>query len=97
MKVGVVGLGSMGFGIAASLLRAGHQVWGADVNQKAVLRLQAEGATEQDLATALPELDALVVVVLNAAQTEEVLFGAGASVARAAQPSPSTHAHEMTP
>lgn len=80
MKVGVVGLGSMGFGIAASLLRAGHLVWGADVNPDAVQRLQAEGAVG-GLAASLPNLDALVVVVLNAAQVEEVLFGQAASVA----------------
>ena len=34
MKIGVVGLGSMGYGIATSLLRSGHQVYGADVNPK---------------------------------------------------------------
>ena len=80
MKVGVVGLGSMGYGIAASLLRGGHQVWGADVNADAVRRLRSEGAGD-GLAAALSDLDALVVVVLNAAQVEEVLFGAAASVA----------------
>ena len=80
MKVGVIGLGSMGVGIAASLLRDGHQVWGADVNAAAVARLQAQGASG-GLAEALGALDALVVVVLNAAQVEEVLFGAAAHVA----------------
>ena len=73
MKIGIVGLGSMGFGMAASLLRAGHSVWGSDVNSEAVRRLRAEGAGE-----GLPAatLEALVVVVLNAAQVEAVLFGA---------------------
>ncbi len=81
MKVGVVGLGSMGYGIAASLLRAGHQVWGTDVNLDAVLRLQSEGAAVGGLAAALKDLDALIMVVLNAGQVEEVLFGRAASVA----------------
>ncbi len=72
MKVGVVGLGSMGFGIASSLLPGGHQVWGDDVNPAAVQRLQGASG---GLADALPDLDALVVVVLNAAQVEAVLFG----------------------
>ena len=76
MKIGVVGLGSMGFGIAASLMRAGHQVWGDDVNPDAVKRLQAEGGMTTGIATAAPALEALVVVVLNAAQAETVLFGA---------------------
>ena len=75
MKIGIVGLGSMGYGMAASLLRAGHAVCGSDVNPDAVQRLQAAGATA-DLADAAAGLEALVVVVLNAAQVEAVLFGA---------------------
>ncbi len=75
MKIGVAGLGSMGYGIAASLLRAGHQVYGADVNPDAVKRLQADGAVSDGIGAAAPGLDALAVVVLNAAQTEAVLFG----------------------
>ncbi|KQS59437.1 3-hydroxyisobutyrate dehydrogenase [Rhizobium sp. Leaf371] len=75
MKIGVVGLGSMGYGIAASLLRSGHEVFGADVNADALGRLRAEGGAKEELAAAAPQLDALVVVVLNAAQAEDVLFG----------------------
>ena len=75
MKIGVIGLGSMGYGIATSLLRAGHQVHGADVNADAVKRLQGDGGETVSTATAAQDLDALVVVVLNAAQAEEVLFG----------------------
>ena len=82
MKIGVIGLGSMGFGMAASLLRAGHVVHGADVNPAAVKRLQAEGAAGQDVLVVAAELDALVVVVLNAAQAEEVLFGPSGVVAK---------------
>ncbi len=74
MNVGVVGLGSMGFGMAASLLRAGHAVCGSDVNADAVQRLMAAGATTNMVAAA-GGLEALVVVVLNAAQVEAVLFG----------------------
>jgi 3-hydroxyisobutyrate dehydrogenase len=44
MKVGVVGLGSMGYGIAASLLRGGHRVWGATAMVLAEL-LEALGDT----------------------------------------------------
>ena len=49
MKIGVIGLGSMGFGMAASLLRAGHVVHGGDVNPDAVKRLQAEGAARDKM------------------------------------------------
>ena len=76
MKIGVVGLGSMGFGIAKSLLRAGHEIFGADINPQAIKRLQAEGGAQNDAKSAAPELDAVVVVVLNAAQMDDVLFGA---------------------
>lgn len=82
MKIGVVGLGSMGYGIASSLVRSGHEVHGADINPEAVSRLRAEGGSHEDLASVASELDALVVVVLNAAQTEEVLFGKDGLVAR---------------
>jgi L-threonate 2-dehydrogenase len=82
MKLGVVGLGSMGYGIAASLLRAGHGVCGSDVNAEAMLRLQAEGGQSAKIAEAAPGFDALVLVVLNAAQVEAVLFGAEALATR---------------
>lgn len=75
MKIGVVGLGSMGYGIAASLLRSGHEVYGADVNADALARLRAEGGAKEELAATAAQLDSLVVVVLNAVQVEDVLFG----------------------
>ena len=31
-NIAVYGLGSMGYGIAQSILRAGHTTWGADIN-----------------------------------------------------------------
>jgi putative dehydrogenase len=71
----VFGLGSMGYGIAASLLRAGHTVFGFDVVQAQVERFVAEGGQGGDASAIAPGLDAAVVVVLNAAQTEVVLFG----------------------
>jgi 3-hydroxyisobutyrate dehydrogenase-like beta-hydroxyacid dehydrogenase len=74
LKIAVVGLGSMGYGIASSILRAGHEVHGFDINDEAVNRFQAEGGRKGDLSEIAPDLDALVVVVLNAAQTESVLF-----------------------
>lgn len=74
-KVAVLGLGSMGYGIAGSLLKAGHQVHGFDVVEQQVLRFQADGGSSGDMASIANSLDAVVVVVLNAAQTEAVLFG----------------------
>lgn len=82
MKIGVVGLGSMGYGIASSLLRSGHQVIGFDVNPEATKRLQAQGASHEDIALAAPALDAVIIVVLNATQAEDVLFGKGGLIAK---------------
>ncbi len=74
-KVAVIGLGSMGMGMAASLLRGGHRVWGQDVNQTQLDRFRTEGGEPRSPADVAFELDAAVVIVLNAAQTEDVLFG----------------------
>ena len=42
-RVAVIGLGSMGYGMAVSLRRAGHDVTGCDVTADAVKRFVAEG------------------------------------------------------
>lgn len=76
-RIGVIGLGSMGYGMACSLLRAGHAVAGFDVAEAAVERFRAEGGEAGPLADLAPGLDVAVLVVLNAAQTEAVLFGTG--------------------
>jgi 3-hydroxyisobutyrate dehydrogenase-like beta-hydroxyacid dehydrogenase len=81
-RIGVVGLGSMGFGMACSALRAGHAVWGSDVSPDAEARFRAEGGEAGPAETVVPDLDALVVVVLNAAQTEAVLSGPDGLMAR---------------
>jgi putative dehydrogenase len=76
LRIGVVGLGSMGLGMAGSLLRAGFKVTGCDVDPKAV---QAFGAAGGQAAASPAQVaynaDIVVVVVVNAAQTETVLFG----------------------
>jgi putative dehydrogenase len=77
MKVGVIGLGTMGMGAALNLLRKGHAVTGCDTRDSA----RAEFVTAGGAAVASPagfpaDTDAVVVFVVNAAQTEDVLFGA---------------------
>src|SRR5580704_10558240 len=72
----VIGLGSMGLGMALSLKRAGLRVVGCDVATDAVARFVAEGGRGAATpAEAGARADILVSVVLNAAQTEAVLFG----------------------
>ncbi|MDX8353297.1 L-threonate dehydrogenase [Cognatiyoonia sp. IB215182] len=73
-NVAVFGLGAMGYGIAQSILRAQHHVWGVDLDVSAVDRFQSAGGVTSDLEPG--SLDAAVIVVLNADQTEDVLFGA---------------------
>lgn len=72
-KIAVYGLGSMGYGVAQSCLRAGHTVWGLDVRDEAMNRFRAEGGADGSVPAG--DLDVAVCVVLNAAQTEDVLFG----------------------
>ena len=74
-KTAIIGLGSMGYGIATSILRAGHTTYGYDVNPAQTARFIADGGAPGSLLDIAPSLDAVVVVVLNAAQTEAVLFG----------------------
>jgi L-threonate 2-dehydrogenase len=84
--VGVIGLGSMGLGVARSLLRAGFAVHACDARPAAVESFAAEGgiacANPAQLARAV---SALIVLVVNAEQTEEVLYGASGAVAHLAK------------
>ncbi|MGC2083175.1 MAG: L-threonate dehydrogenase [Bradyrhizobium sp.] len=78
LKVAVIGLGSMGFGMATSLRRAGFAVTGCDVSADAVARFVKEGGTgAKSPAEAAKNADIVVSVVVNAAQTEAILFGTG--------------------
>jgi len=75
-RAAVIGLGSMGMGIAHSLRRAGFDVVGCDANRVAVERFVREGGQgAPDPASAAANVDVLICVVVNAAQTEVVLFG----------------------
>ena len=74
--VGVVGLGAMGSGIAQSLRRAGYPLFVCDARPGAAASFAQDGgvacATPAEVAR---EADVVVSVVVNAAQTETVLFG----------------------
>ena len=76
MNVGVIGLGGMGAGMAASLRRAGHAVHACDAREHVARAFAAQGgvfcAAPSDVARACR---VVISVVVNAAQTEQVLFG----------------------
>lgn len=75
VKVGVFGLGSMGYGIAQSVLRAGHEVFGYDVQPELTVRFMAEGGQGDASGDKIRLLDMVIIAVVNADQTERVLFG----------------------
>jgi L-threonate 2-dehydrogenase len=81
-NVGLIGLGAMGLGMAQSLRRAGHRVHVCDVRAEAARAFAAEGgvacASPSEVAA---QCDVVVSVVVNAAQTEQVLFGQGGAAA----------------
>jgi len=82
MRVGFVGIGNMGFAMAARLCEQGWTVGVCDIDARRESDAAALGATPYVNAAALSELsDALVVVVVDAAQTDEVLFGPGGAAA----------------
>ncbi len=84
--IGLIGLGAMGSGMAASLRRAGAALQVFDVRPGvAEAFAQAGGKACTRAAELAAACDVVVCVVVNAAQTEDVLFGSG-GVAAALRP-----------
>ena len=76
-NVGLIGLGAMGSGMAKSLRRAGHSVHVYDVRSEVAQAFaQGGGVACDSLAQLGAACDVVISVVVNAAQTEAVLFGA---------------------
>src|ERR1700679_2652044 len=75
-NVGVIGLGAMGLGVARSLLRAGFLVHACDLRSQVLQTFVAEGGVGCAWPAELgAQCDVVVTLVVNAAQTEAVLFG----------------------
>jgi L-threonate 2-dehydrogenase len=80
-KIGFIGLGAMGAGMAASLVRAGCTVTGFDLRPAALEELVAAGGRRASSPKeAAADAALLVVMVVNQAQVEEVLFGSEGAV-----------------
>ena len=76
LAAGVIGLGSMGLGMAQSMVKRGIKVAGFDINSAAIAKLaDAGGSGAASVADVAKNADVLLVVVVNAAQTDMVLFG----------------------
>lgn len=81
-KAGLIGLGAMGAGIAATLRRNGYEMHVCDARPGVAAAFAAEGGvacgTPADVAKAC---EVVVSVVVNAQQTDSVLFGDGGAAA----------------
>jgi 3-hydroxyisobutyrate dehydrogenase len=77
--IAFVGLGAMGLPMAVNLLTKGHTVRGVDISEAPKESFEAAGGTfMHDAHEAAKGADILVLMVVNAAQAEQVLFEAQA-------------------
>ena len=74
--LGVIGLGTMGYGAAISAQRRGFSTVGLDISPANIKRFtDTGGKVASDIASLTAECDAFLILVVNATQTEAVLFG----------------------
>ena len=75
-RLGVIGLGDMGIGIAANLLKNGFQVSGFDLSADRLGSFEKLGGKPaKDVTEVARESDTVFVMVLNGNQVEQVVFG----------------------
>ncbi len=75
LSAAVIGLGSMGLGMARSIARAGLSLKAFDVNPQALEAIADVGQGASDIISATRDCDIVVCVVVNAKQTRDVLLG----------------------
>ena len=79
--VGVIGLGSMGLGVARTLLKKGFEVHAYDVRPEVSKAFEKEGGVAaKSPAEVGSNAGIIIVLVVNAEQTNEVLFGKDGAV-----------------
>ena len=75
-RIGFVGLGAMGNGMATHLVKQGYIVKGYDVFPKSIDRFSAAGGTGvSSLKESAMDVSFYICMVATAAQAQEVLFG----------------------
>jgi L-threonate 2-dehydrogenase len=75
-SVGVIGLGAMGMGVARSLLRDGFRTHACDMRPEVLGLFESEGGVPcADAAELGAACEVIVILVVNADQTDAVLFG----------------------
>ena len=73
MKIAFIGLGNMGGGMAANLVKAGHEVHAFDLSGEALARAEANGcAPFTDVRAAVQGVDAVVSMLPNGAIVDSV-------------------------
>ena len=80
LKVGIIGLGAMGMAMAHNLSRQGYVLAVNDIRPEAQDEAQAAGMVVCESPRAVASLaEVILLVVVNASQINEVLFGEGES------------------
>jgi 3-hydroxyisobutyrate dehydrogenase-like beta-hydroxyacid dehydrogenase len=73
-KVGVIGLGNMGMGMAKNLIKSGFSVIGFDLDDKRLLKLKENGGSTATSTVQVGEkTDAVFVMVMNGEQVKAVV------------------------
>jgi 3-hydroxyisobutyrate dehydrogenase len=81
-QIGFLGLGSMGLPMASNLIAAGFAVRGYDISEAALARFAAAGGERASSPRqAAVDADLLALMVVNAEQAADLLFGDGALAA----------------
>ncbi|XP_030937464.1 uncharacterized protein LOC115962725 isoform X3 [Quercus lobata] len=75
-RIGFIGLGAMGFGMATHLLRSNFCVLGYDAYKPTLTRFsEVGGLVCNSPAEASKDVDVLIIMVTNEAQAESVIYG----------------------
>lgn len=77
MRIGFIGLGRMGAGMAVNLVKAGHELLVYNRTPEKSRALAAQGATVADSVAAACRADAVVTMLADDQALEQVAFGKG--------------------
>jgi len=78
VKIAVVGLGTIGAGVAGALATAGHDLAVYDIRPEAAEAFADRAVVASSVLEAVSGRDVMILAVLDDAQVVDVLFGAGA-------------------